>query len=114
MNTTYKELSFEMWRMLEKQIYFQMSAAGAGMGYALATIDKSISTPQSRILLLALFIWALSFWFGSRAVSKLTNLVGIGRMLTEDLILSFDLPADQSEQAKSDIEKAVNNINGPV
>ena len=72
----YDETIFEIWRMREKRSYYLMSAAGAGIGYTLATIQPDITVSETRLVLASLLAWALSFFSGHFAVSNLKTVVG--------------------------------------
>ena len=73
-----------MWKLGERRSYYLMSASGAGIGYALATIDQNISISQSQMLLVSILFWSISFAYGLRRLHFLSELMRISVLnLTE-------------------------------
>lgn len=104
-----KEIVFELWHLQERRSYNLMSAAGAGIGYALATISREITLVQSQILLLAMLLWSLSFlcgYFVVRSVASAMflskNAIEFGRSLPDDRTL-HDWLKDQVKRDGSKI-----------
>jgi len=57
-----------MWRAREKRSYYLMSSAGAGIGYALATVGTDLPNLEKTVVAIALLFWSLSFIYGLRAL----------------------------------------------
>ncbi len=88
-----KEIVFELWRLQERRSYYLMSAAGAGIGYALATISHEITLVQSQILLLAMLLWSLSFLCGYFVIRSVASAMFLSKNAIE---FRRSLPDDQT------------------
>ncbi|MEJ8561532.1 hypothetical protein QTO30_10110 [Yoonia sp. GPGPB17] len=82
--STSKEIVFEMWRANERRCYFLMSSAGAGIGYALATIDPNITTLDTRLLLISLLFWSVSFLLGLKFLDGVGTAMVMSKTIAED------------------------------
>ncbi|RLJ59498.1 hypothetical protein BCF46_1647 [Litoreibacter meonggei] len=100
----YDETVFEIWRMAEKRCYYLMSAAGAGIGYSIATIDADIDVFQSRILLASLLCWAISFFSGLATIANLKIVIG-GFAVTPNNL------AEAKSKGSEEVEKLIQGIN---
>ena len=80
--TTVKEITFEIWRSSEKRCYYLMSAAGAGIGYSLATLKDDQTTIELRVIVAALICWAFSFLFGLNVLARLNALMGFSKNIS--------------------------------
>ena len=75
-----KEVTFEMWRLQERRCYFTMSSAGAGIGYALATVEAELTTMETRVFLLTILLWAISFLAGLKLLTVVSEAMRISRL----------------------------------
>jgi hypothetical protein len=69
------EIIFEQWRLIERRCYFLLSSAGAGIGYAIATIEPDISPLSMIVFWLSLLSWSASFSGGLFAIKALENVL---------------------------------------
>ncbi|PJI85356.1 hypothetical protein BC777_3357 [Yoonia maricola] len=99
--SVYDETIFEIWRMDEKRTYYLMSAAGAGIGYSLATMQPDMSITQSRLLLMSLVCWALSFVFGHKKIVDLKIVVGSFSMMPNQLQAAQNEGPSAQEELRS-------------
>ncbi len=61
-----------------------MSSAGAGIGYALVTVEKALSGGETRLLLVALSLWALSFLTGLIVLRSLGAAIRVSKALLDE------------------------------
>ncbi len=57
----------------EKTTYFLMAASGSGIGFSLSQTKLEALASHHYIWLLAVVIWAISFWAGIRVVMNANN-----------------------------------------
>lgn len=82
--STSKEIVFELWRLHERRCYFQMSSAGAGIGYALATTEPNLPQGEGRVLLLSMALWAFSFLCGFKVIKGVAAAMSISKVTIEE------------------------------
>ncbi|MBU2891580.1 hypothetical protein [Celeribacter halophilus] len=79
-----KDIVFEIWRLQERRCYYAMSAAGAGIGYALATVSPDLSLLETRIFLATVTLWSISFLSGFKVLSSLNHAMVISKQAHTD------------------------------
>jgi hypothetical protein len=106
----YDETIFQIWRIIEKRCYYLRSAAGAGIGYSIATIQSDISMIESRVLLASLLSWAFSFFFGLAAISNLRLVVGFFSVTPRDFSESQAKGGEEHETFIQNIDYFSNEL----
>ncbi|NUB43643.1 hypothetical protein GEU84_004535 [Fertoebacter nigrum] len=59
----------------EKLIYFLLASAGAAIGFAITLRDSLPLEWPSILVILAIGVWAVSFWAGIRAIMNINHFV---------------------------------------
>ena len=102
--SVYDETIFHIWKIFEKRCYYLMSAAGAGIGYSIATIQPEITLVETRLLLASLIFWALSFFSGLAVISNLRTIIGFHSVTPKHLQESIQAGVDEHAQLLKNID----------
>jgi type III secretory pathway component EscV len=78
-----------------------MSSAGAGIGYALATVEDELSAAKTLVFIAVVALWAMSFLAGFKNLSYLN----LTMVLSKSVIEEREKPSHQT----SELQKAITN-----
>ncbi len=92
MSTPKNDLRGEIRSLREKHSYFLMSAAGASVGFAITQMNNLTASQSNILLLVALVLWAFSFYSGHRFLMKDEGLLWANHAYLEEL----DTPQGQA------------------
>lgn len=95
----------------EKTTYFLMAASGSGIGFSLSQTKLEALVPHHYIWLLAVAIWATSFWAGIRLTMNANNVKFKNASYIGSLNLLKSLEANEASKleflAKEKFDEAV-------